>query len=465
MLWIFILAYLSVQLVAGLWISRRIRSEKDFFIAGRNLPLPVVAVSLYATWFGAETCIGSAGAVYAVGLSGSRADPFGYALSLFLMGGLLAARMWTGGYVTLGDFFKERFGRWAEKLVVWIILPSSIIWGAAQVRALGQVVSATTDIDVNHAIALATVFVVGYTFLGGLLGDVINDVIQGIIICVGLGCLLYFSLDKVGDVGALFRNMDPARLSFVSSDGTLWQQMDRAMVPVLGSLVAQELLSRVFSAKSASVARRASFVACGLYLLLGSIPVLLGLLGPSLVSGLDHHEDYLIVMAKSFLPPAVFVVFAGALIAAILSTIDSILLGVSALLSHNFLVPAFKIEKESAKVLCARLVVGASGLICYVLAVSAESIYELLEEASSFGTAGVLVATLGGALLRFGEGRSACAALCCGLLATPLCRFVFDLQAPFLASIALSATAYAVFAVPAWAASPVAAGKAASYGK
>lgn len=89
----FIIIYLAVQIFVGYLVSKRIKTEGDFFLAGRNLPAWMVSMSLFATWFGAETCIGSSAAVYNEGISGSRADPFGYTLCLVFMGLLLAARL------------------------------------------------------------------------------------------------------------------------------------------------------------------------------------------------------------------------------------------------------------------------------------------------------------------------------------------------------------------------------------
>jgi solute:Na+ symporter, SSS family len=146
---IFIILYLSIQLIIAFFISKKIKTEKDFLLAGKNLPLWLLSFSLFATWFGAETCIGTSGAVFKQGLSGSRADPFGYSICLFALGLFLTKQLWQGGYVTLADFFKNRFDSKIEKLGVLIIVPSTLLWGAAQMRAFGQVVSSMTDWDLN----------------------------------------------------------------------------------------------------------------------------------------------------------------------------------------------------------------------------------------------------------------------------------------------------------------------------
>jgi len=439
---LFLLAYLGVQVLIGLWIARRIHSENDYFLAGRSLSLPMVALSLFATWFGAETCIGSSAAVYQTGLSGSRAEPFGYTLCLLLMGLLLAARLRRGRYVTLADYYRERYGSFIERFAIIILVPSSLIWAAAQLRAFGQIVAVTTALDVTLAITLSAAFVLMYTYLAGLLGDVYTDLIQGGIIAVGLVTLFVIVLKDFSGIQQIFVNMDSARLSFIAPQEGLLQRMDRWMVPVLGSLVAQEAISRLLAAKTESVARRASFVACMVYFALGAVPVFLGLIGPSILPDVEDPEQYLIKLAGRILPPVLFIVFAGALISAILATIDSILLAISALCSHNFIVPVFRLKTDKSRVLSARLVVIIAGLTAYVIALYGKGVYNLVVTASAFGTAGVLVITLLGFYTKIGRQAAAGAALVVGFALTVLGEYVFHFQAPFLTAVLGSAAVF-----------------------
>ena len=85
-----LVAFLALQLAIGAWISRRISTEADYLVAGRKLGYTLTTFSIFATWFGAETVIGSAGSVHAEGLSLASAEPFGYGLCLVLTGALLA---------------------------------------------------------------------------------------------------------------------------------------------------------------------------------------------------------------------------------------------------------------------------------------------------------------------------------------------------------------------------------------
>ena len=103
------LAYVMVQFVIGVVVSRRMSSEADYILAGRSLGTFLVAFSVFASFFGAEAIVASAGAVYEKGLSGALVDPFGYAIALLVVGALLAGPLWKRGLTTFADLFRERY--------------------------------------------------------------------------------------------------------------------------------------------------------------------------------------------------------------------------------------------------------------------------------------------------------------------------------------------------------------------
>src|SRR5688572_28143132 len=155
--------YLLVQVAFGIAVSRRMASESDYLIAGRRLGVGLAAFSIFATWFGAETVVGAAGSIYSDGLAGGSADPFGYGLCLVVLGVVIAVPLWRRQYTTFGDLFRERYSIGVERLAVLLMVPTSVLWAAAQIRAFGQVVSASSDLDVNVAITGAAVLVIVYT--------------------------------------------------------------------------------------------------------------------------------------------------------------------------------------------------------------------------------------------------------------------------------------------------------------
>ncbi|TVQ78924.1 MAG: sodium:solute symporter [Bradymonadales bacterium] len=439
-----LILYLLFQLGIGVWVSRRIKNTTDYFLAGRGLGLFFASFSIFAVWFGAETCMGAAGAIFEVGLSGGRAEPFGYSLCLILMALFVARQLWAKKLVTLADFFRMRFGTMVETLAVWILIPASLVWAAAQVRAFGQILSVSTPLSVDLAVLLAAGVIVAYTVLGGLLSDVITDVVQGSILCLGLILLLGFSLWQLGGLEVAWSSIEIERFSFRDPDESLLARMDTWMIPIIGSLVAQEVLSRIFACRSASVARNAGFMAAGLYLSVGLIPVFLGLIGPQFSIQHDHYDQFLPLLAAEILPPVVYIIFCGALLSAILSTVDTTLLVVSALVSQNFVKVIWSELSDSKMLLISRLIVVGSGVLALILAYSAESIYDLVELSSSLGAAGVLVITFVGLHSSWGGPRAAIAALVVGMISLPIAEFVLEWEAPFLTSILSAMLAYSL---------------------
>ena len=213
-------------------------------------------------------------------------------------------------------------------------------------------------------------------------------------------------------------------------------------IPICGSVLAQEMVSRVVAARSPELARGGAFAAGGLYIAVGIIPVGLGLVGARLVPGLEDPEQILPRMALEHFPLWFYAIFAGALISAILSTVDSALLAAASLVSHNLIVPLQPDMPDRAKLRFARAGVIVFGLLSWVLAVRAEGVYTLIETAAAFASAGVLVCGSFGLFTRLGGAKSATAALVVGTLVWSIGEWAELTTTPYLASLASAALAY-----------------------
>ena len=443
-----IIVYILIQLVIGIVVSRKINNEDDYLLAGRSLGTGLATLSVFATWFGAETCIGAAGAVYEKGLSGATIDPFGYSLCLVVMGLLFSIPLWRRQMTTLADLFKQRYSVNIERLAVLMMVPGTIMWAAAQIRAFGQVLSSTGGFQVELAISCAAAVVIIYTLYGGLLADVITDAVQGVALIIGLMILLVLVVEANGGWQAAISKIEPERLRFFSESSTpSWlDTVELWAIPVCGSLMSQELVSRVLASRSPEIARRACVGGGLLYLAVGLIPVATGLLGYELLPNLSHPEQILPQLAQTYLSSFLYVIFAGALISAILSTVDSALLAASALISHNLIVPVLGHPDERRKVLIARGAVMVCGFIAYGLALHAGRVYTLVEEASAFGSAGVITVVVFGLFTRFGGSLSAGAGLISGLAMWIAGNYWLELQTPYLWSLGAAIFSYILLA-------------------
>lgn len=443
-----IFIYILIQLLIGWWVSRSINTELDYLLAGRKLGYLLGTFTIFATWFGAESVIGSSGAIYSDGLAGATADPFGFGLCIILMGLIFAVPLWKRKLTTLADLFRQRYTPSVEKLAVFIMIPSTIVWSAAQIRAFGQVLTASSSLELEIAIAIAATIVILYTVLGGLLAVAYTDIIQGVVLITGLVSLLFLVLFNTPDLGSVLSSVDPSRLTLRQPEGTPWiNRLDIWLIPLCGSVVAHELVARVIATRSPKVARRSSIAAGSMYLGFGLIPAFIGIVGLHLMPGLEDSEQIVPMMAQAYMPTVLYIVFAGALVSAILSTVDSTLLVASSLVSHNLVVRQKPDMAESSKIAWARIFVVFFGILAWVIAIRAEGVYNLVVDAASFGTAGIFTVVVFALFTKIGGAASAATSLITAMSVWLAATFLFDLSWAFTLSLISAVSAYLLMAL------------------
>jgi Na+/proline symporter len=443
-----ILGYVLFQFAIGVWVSRRMASDHDYILAGRSLGPGLVAFSVFATWFGAEAIVASAGEIYSRGLAGGLTDPFGYGGAVLIVGLVIAGPLWRRGIVTYADMVRERYSPGVEKLFVAVLLPGSVLWAAAQVRAFGQILSSTTHMELGSAILVAAVLVGLYSVVGGLLADAITDVVQGIAVMIGLVVLAVFVAAALGGVESGIARVEPARLSLAAGpeDGALGR-IERLAVVLGGSLVAVELISRFLGARTASIAVAGTVAGGLMYLVMGLFPLFLGLIGPVSMPDLGEPEQIVPKLAEAHLPPIGYALFVGALVSAILSVVHAALHAPAAQLSHNVVTRILPGLSPRGRLRSVRLCVLGLSAVAWVLAGSVETIKELVELASAFGSAGAVVVALMGLFTGFGGPLAATASLIAGSVVWAAGRFIMGHPAPYLVALGSALAAYAVMAV------------------
>jgi solute:Na+ symporter, SSS family len=438
----FVLAYIVAQLGIAFWFSHRNRNEVDYLLAGRSLGPWMATFTVFATWFGAETCVGAAGEAYAHGISGVIADPFGYTAGIVLSGLFFAGALWKRGIVTLADLFRQRYGIGVERLAAVIMIPGSVMWAAAQVRAFGQVLASTSDLGLLAAITLAAAVVIAYTAIGGMWADAVTDLVQGIVLIAGVLALgaVFVSLGGLREIASL----PAARFDPMHGRSAL-SAIDTLAVPIFSTIAAQELVSRILAVRGARLARSATVAAGGLYLAVGIVPVAIGLGAAGIIGSGRNHEQVLALFAQQQLPMPLYILFLGALVSAILSTLSGALLVAGSLAAHNVLLPLAPRLSEKAKLKANRWAVIAFGLIAYFIALSSESMYALVQESSGLGSAGILIMMLfalwGG---RVGGTPSAYAALIAGTAVFILADSVLEMEGAYLLALGAALAGYLV---------------------
>jgi SSS family solute:Na+ symporter len=166
----------------------RVHNAKDYLVAGRSLPLYMNVATVFATWFGAETVLSVSATFAKDGLSGVPGDPFGATACLVLAALLFARLFYRMNLLTIGDFYKQRYGKGVEVLTSVAITLSYLGWTSAQMTALGLVIQVLSGgaLSLNHAIMLGALVVLVYTIFGGMWSVAFTDLFQTVVILIGL---------------------------------------------------------------------------------------------------------------------------------------------------------------------------------------------------------------------------------------------------------------------------------------
>ena len=442
-----IIGYVLIQFAIGIWVSRRMTSASEYILAGRSLGTGLVVFSVFATYFGAEAIVASGGSVYEKGLTGAVVDPLSYAAAIIIVGLFFARALWSRGLTTFADLFRQRYSPGVERLVVIVLLPGSIIWAAAQIRAFGQVLDANSGMGLKTAIVLAAVLVAAYSVVGGLLADAVTDVIQGLVVLAGLIVLGTVVALHVGGVSAVVAQTEPARLALFDPGEGLPGTLEKVAIPICGTIVAVELISRFLGARSAAVAATGTAVAGVIYLAIGMVPVFLALAGAQLMPNVQDSEQVVARLAEVHLPGLLHIVFVGAIISAILSVVHSALHAPAAQVSHNLLDRAVPGLSDAAKLWAVRLTVLLLSIVAFVISFTSEGIRDLVETASAFGSAGVFVTALFALFTRFGGPLSAYASVATGMIVWAAGKYLYETATPYLLGLLAALVGYVLVAV------------------
>jgi Na+/proline symporter len=439
-----ILAYVAVQFAIGAYVSRSISTASDYIVAGRTLGLPLIAFAVFGTFFGSEALTATSASVYADGLAGALVDPFCYGLGIILAGLLLATRIRSLNLTTFADFFAQRFSPTIEKLVVLVLLPGSLFWAAAQVRVFGVILNAEAGLGLPAAVLLAAIVVGLYAVVGGLLADSVTDVLHGAVVMAGLVVLGAAVVMALGAAGGSLTKLPADRLVVVASDVSVLSIVEKIAIPICGTLVAVELISRYLGARTPAVAATGTVIGGVLYIAFGLIPIALGLAGAQLIPGLTDTEEIVPRLAATYLPATLYVLFVGAIVSAVLSTVHATLHAPAAHVAHNLLGNMIGPPESLRALWATRATVGALSVVAYALAASSDTIKELVETASAFGSAGVLVTLLFGLFTRFGGPSAALVTILVGIVAWSGAKYALAIQAPYLLALAAALLTYVV---------------------
>ena len=275
----FVMAYLAVTILIGLWAARRVHGSKDFLVAGRSLPLYMNVATVFATWFGAETVLSVSATFAKDGLHGIPGDPFGATVCLVLAALLFSRLFYRLNLLTIGDFYKVRYGKSVEVLTSVAIVLSYLGWTSAQLTALGLVIHVLSSgaILLNHAILMGAAVVLIYTLFGGMWSVAFTDLLQSVVIVVGLILVALLVGQSAGGFDkVLTQAVADGKLIMFPADmdaSAYWAMAGAFLAFAFGSIPQQDVFQRMTSARDEQTARRGTLIGGLLYFVIAFVPI------------------------------------------------------------------------------------------------------------------------------------------------------------------------------------------------
>jgi len=424
----FVVIYLAISIGIGVLAAMRVKSAKDYAVAGRHLPLPVVMATVFATWFGAEAVFGVSATFVTEGLNGVAADPFGSSMCLIIAGFFFSTQLYKLNILTLGDFYRMRYNRTVEVLTTVAIVISYLGWVAAQIKALGLIFSMITNGAVSEqaGMILGTAIVLTYTTLGGMLSVAVLDFVQMIVV---IGGLLYIGNIVSGMTGGVAPVIEHARaagkLDFFPKGADIWVWITFLggwLTMMLGSVPQQDVFQRITSAKSAKIALWGSILGASVYFCFTFVPMFIAyaatLIDPVFFGKLviEDSQKVLPTLVLQHTPVIAQAIFFGAVLSAIMSCSSATLLAPSVSFAENIVrgyIPHLG-DKGFLRVMRICLVVFGVCVLLYALN-SERSIFGMVESAYKITLAGAFVPLMFGAFWRKATSQGALAAIIGGI--------------------------------------------------
>jgi SSS family solute:Na+ symporter len=425
---VFVVLYLLGTLALGVWAGTRIKNTADFAIAGRSLPLIMVVTTTFATWFGAETVMGIPAKFVQGGLNAIVEDPFGAGTCLILVGLFFASRLYRMNLLTIGDFYRQRYGKGIEVFCSMAIILSYLGWVAAQITALGLVFTVLTNgaMSETTGMIVGTLAVLVYVVVGGFLAVAWTDFIQMIVLVVGMSIIAWFSADLAGGAGVVLDKVASQDLWRFLPEPSFHEVaffVGAGLTMMLGSIPQQDVYQRVMSAKDAKTARNGAVIGGASYILFAFVPmfvvasavVVMG--DEAMKLAQDDYQRVLPTFVMAKMPLVMQILFFGALLSAIKSTSSATLLAPATSFVENILknLRPHMGDRQQLRAMRFSIVAFAGIVLAYAIAMQGTSIYELVSSAYQVTLVGAFVPLVFGLYWKRSTTQGAIASITAGV--------------------------------------------------
>jgi len=331
-----LIIYLGILAALAVWSRRETHTLSGFYLAGKKLPFWVVAFSTNATGESGWLLLGLSGMGYAVGAQAYWVV-VGEIAGIALAWGLISRRLKKMGdetdSITVPDVLAAKFvDKWnlIRAIAVLIIVVMVTTYVTAQMVATGKAFSSFLGMKYETGVIVGSIFIIGYTFVGGYKAVSYTDVVQGVLMLVGLIAVPAAAIIAAGGIAEVKDSLyyqDPALLDmFAFSNGVAWIGIASFIAIGLPFMGVPQLLIRFMSARDDTEIRKARVMSIGVMLVFTAGAVTAGVAGRALYPGLADSETIFPTISNNLFHPVIAGMLLVVVLSAIMSTVDSLLL-------------------------------------------------------------------------------------------------------------------------------------------
>jgi solute:Na+ symporter, SSS family len=453
--------YLGLTLFIGVWVSRYIRTGREFFLAGRTLPWWAVGVSLVATDIGGTDLIGVGGAAYRYGLAVGNFEWIGCVPAMIVAAFVFIPHFWRCGITTIPEYLERRFDVRIRTAVAacWLVFMACNL--GVMLLASAKLMEALAGWSTEATIALMALMVGFYTCSGGLAAVVYTDALQGVLMIAGCTLVVVIGLVQSGGPEGLrqkvataieFRATERPDLEPVGNPAGRLEHFDLILpmdtpspFPWTGILFGlafitspaywignQAIVQRTLGARSEFEAK-ASYVWGAL--LKNIIPLIIavpGLIALAQFPTLADPDKALPTLIGTLMPAGVKGIFLAAFLAALMSSVDSYLNSATTIFTHDFYLRYLRPSADERRLLgvgrvMTVLLTAWGVLFAYILSrdQSGGGIYAIFQTLMAFFNGPAFAVLLAGLLTRSATSRGVLAGFCAGV-ATSITLYVLN---------------------------------------
>jgi len=451
--YIILFVYFGILFLIGYLASKKVKNIKDYYVGGKKLGFWAVAFSSRATGESAWLLLGLTGLGAMVGSSAFwvvLGEVVGVSIAWFFMAERFKELSDKYNSITIPDYLVSRFNASGNLLRIIAATALSvfvIIYVSAQIDATGSAFESFLGWNYFTGAILGFFIVLTYIFTGGFVAVVWSDLFQGVVMLLGLVLLpivAYYAIEPTVSITHEFVQLDPWFLNIWGEGGfttlNFFTILGYAFIG-LGFMGSPQLFIRFMSIKDRSEIRKGRWVAVVFTIITDSCAVLIGMYGRYLLTSIGETPESILgngaqnvlpLLVEKVMPLSLIGIYIAAVLSAIMSTIDSLLIVASSAISRDFYQQIYKPNKtEKQMAMISRVITLTLALLALAVAliIAVSSPDRTIFWFAIFGWSGIAATFCPTIILsvfwkRFSE-KGAIASMVTGFVCVPLFKFSF----------------------------------------